>query len=146
MAKYRQSWLSYKVIPPGKIQVTGFRNSDSYSDVIRKAVEGLDIKSSPEKLKLIVSGGLVRNTHFQDGSEWNLGGFIKAIGGAQLRNKKTFGICVPVEELYDENENEYTLENEKTTSKRVKLTDSKPVSSKLCLIAIHVLEFYQWKF
>ena len=56
-------------MPPGKIQVTGFNNSDSYSDVLRKAAEGLDVKSSPEKLNLIVSGGLVKNTHFQDGSE-----------------------------------------------------------------------------
>lgn len=118
-------------MPPGKIQVTGFSNSDSYSDVIRRAAEGLDVKSSPEKLKLIVSGGLVKNTHFQDGSEWNLGGFIKAIGGAQLRNKKTFGICVPVEELYDEDECEKILESEKTTSKHAKSTVGKPPCSKL---------------
>ena len=84
MAKYRQTRLSYKLIPPGKIQVTGFCNSDSHSDVIRKAANGLDIKSSPEKLKLVVSGGLVKNTPFHDGSDWNLGDFIKAIGGSQL--------------------------------------------------------------
>ena len=118
-------------MPPGKFQVTGFSNNDSYSDVIRKAAEGLDIKSSPEKLKLIVSGGLVKNTHFQDGSEWNLGSFIKAIGGAQLRNKKTFGICVPVEELFDEMEGERVIENKNTASKRTKLTVSNPVCSKL---------------
>ena len=67
--------------------------------MINRAAQGLDITCSLDKLKLVVSGGLVKNTPFEDGSEWNLGEFINAIGGSQLRNKKMFGICVPLDEI-----------------------------------------------
>ena len=51
------------MVPPGKVQVPGFCNSDLYQDVITKGAKGLGITVSNENLSLIVSNGLTR--HFQ---------------------------------------------------------------------------------
>ncbi len=42
-----------------------------------------------------MSSGLVKNMPLSSGDPWTLGGFVKELGGAQVRGKRTFGVCVP---------------------------------------------------
>ena len=57
-AKYKRSGkFGYKMVPPGKMQVPGFCNSDLYQDVIAKGAKGLGITVCSENLSLIVSNG-----------------------------------------------------------------------------------------
>ena len=83
------------MMPPGKVQISGFCDTDNYTDVITKGAKGLHISANPESLKLLVSGGLVSNCPLQDGKEWTLGQYTIEIGGVQIRSKKIFGIYNP---------------------------------------------------
>ena len=49
------------MMPPGKMQVSGFCSNDSYNDVVRKGAKGLNITHPSDKLQFIVSNGLVTN-------------------------------------------------------------------------------------
>ena len=72
-AKYKQSGkFGYKMIPPGKVQVPGFCNSDLYQDVIANGAKGLRISVSNENLSLIVSNGLIRDAPLPSGNLWTL--------------------------------------------------------------------------
>ena len=52
-AKYERSGrFSYKMVPPGKVQVPGFSNSDSYNEVVSKGAKGLGVTTAPERLSL----------------------------------------------------------------------------------------------
>lgn len=95
-AKYERSGrFAYKMIPPGKIQVPGFSNSDTYQEVLAKGADGLGLTTSSECLKLIVSNGLIRNAPLPSGLPWTLGNYIHEFGGVQARGKRTFGIYMP---------------------------------------------------
>ncbi len=91
-ATFERSRFSYKMLPPGKVTVPGFCDDDTHQDVIDKAVKGLDIDSAKATF-LIMSNGLV-NTPLSNGKPWALGKFVTELGGAQVRGKRTFGICV----------------------------------------------------
>lgn len=80
------------MVAPGKIQISGFCDDDTYMDVVKKAANGLNLAADPSSLSLIVSNGLVTNTPLQSGNEWTLGEYTLEIGGVQSRSKKTFGI------------------------------------------------------
>ena len=55
-AKYERSGqFSYKMIPPGKVQVPGFSNNDQHLEVVPKGPKGLGITTSSDRLSLIVS-------------------------------------------------------------------------------------------
>ena len=85
------------MIPPGKVQIPGFSDEDSHQEVIDKAAKGLGIDPSTdhESLTLMMSKGLVKNLPLSNGKPWTLGSFVEQLGGAQVRGKRTFGICVP---------------------------------------------------
>lgn len=93
MAKYTRAKLSYKMLAPGRIQVPGFCNDDTYLDVVSKGAQGLGIGIDPQSLQLIVSNGLIRNVPLPSGRQWTLGNYTEEFGGVQARGKRTFGIC-----------------------------------------------------
>lgn len=92
------------MVPPGKVQVPGFKDSDSHIDVITKGAKGLGITTSPHRLSLIVSNGLVKDNPLSCGNLWTLGGYTAEFGGSKVRAKRTFGIYVPPDEIEDEDE------------------------------------------
>ena len=94
------------MMPPGRIQVPGFCDSDSYMEVISKGAKGLGIDSDPLQLSLIVSNGLVRNVSLPNGQPWTLGNYTIEFGGVQTRGKRTFGICVSDTEEVEEDADE----------------------------------------
>ena len=95
-AKYERSGqFSYRMIPPGKVQVPGFSNNDQYLEVVAKGAKGLGIATSPDRLSLIVSNGLIRDAPLPSGVPWILGNYVKEFGGVQARGKRTFGIFMP---------------------------------------------------
>ena len=96
--------FSYKMMPPGKVQVPGFCNTDMHRDIIMKGASGLGIDTSPDQLSLIVSNGLIRDALLPSGQQWTLGNYIDESGGVQARGKRTFGIFVPVDEEEEEEE------------------------------------------
>ena len=83
------------MMPPGRIQILGFSDADTYCDVIKKGAKGLNITAQPETLSLVVSNGLVTNAPLRDGREWTLGNYTLEIGGVSTQSKKTFGIYSP---------------------------------------------------
>jgi len=85
------------MMPPGKMQISGFTDDDTYSDVIAKGAKGLNITAPLHSLKLLLSGGLVSKSLFQDDKEWSLGQFTVEIGGVQIRSKKVFGLYIPMQ-------------------------------------------------
>lgn len=89
------------MLPPGKVQIPGFCDDDTYQDVITKAAKGLDIKTSAESLSLVMSSGLVKNMPLSNGKPWTLG-FVEELGGAQVWRKRTFGVCVPFDSSDEE--------------------------------------------
>lgn len=104
-AKYRRAGrFTYKMMPPGKVQVPGFCNTDVHRDVITKGASGLGIDTSPDQLTLIVSNGLIRDAPLPSGQQWTLGNYVDEFGGVQARGKRTFGILVPVDEEEEEEE------------------------------------------
>ena len=95
-AKYERSGrFSYKMIPPGKVQVPGFSNNNQCLEVVTKGAKGLGITTSPDRLSLIVSNGLICDAPLPSGAPWTLGNYVKEIGGVQARGKRTFGIFMP---------------------------------------------------
>lgn len=84
------------------MQISGFRDENTYQDVIQWGSLGLNIKGSLANFRLIVSGGLVANTQLQNNEPWSLGGYIDEIGGVSARCKKTFGIYLITEDDDDE--------------------------------------------
>ena len=73
IAQYRRAGrFSYQMMAPGKVQVSGFCDTDHYTEVVMKRAKGLNINANPESLQLLVSGGLVTNCLLQDGKEWTL--------------------------------------------------------------------------
>ena len=95
-AKYERSGrFSYRMIPLGKVQVPGFSNNDQYLEVVAKGAKGLGIATSPDRLSLIVSNGLIRDAPLPSGVPWTLGNYVKEFGGVQARVKRTFGIFMP---------------------------------------------------
>ena len=58
------------MIPPGKIQVPGFSNGNTYHEVLAKGARGLGLTTSPEHLSLIVSNGLIRDAPLPSGHSW----------------------------------------------------------------------------
>ena len=119
-AKYKRSGrFGYKMIPPGKVQVPGFCNSDLYQDVIAKGAKGLGISVSNENLSLIVSNGLIRDAPLPSGNPWTLGGYIKEFGGVQARGKRTFGIFMAFEDQEVESLEEFENQVRFSTHSRV---------------------------
>lgn len=106
-AKYMRSGrFSYKMMPPGKVQVPGFSNEDTHKDVITKGAKGLGVDVDVDSLSLIVSNGLVLNSPLPSGVPWTLGNYTREFGGVQARSKRTFGIYVPSDDSEDDNEDE----------------------------------------
>ena len=70
-----------------KVQVAGFADFHSYSEVVERASLGLGLEPSCNA-QLIVSGGLVKNGTLNNGAAWSLGEYIQEIGGKPARNKK----------------------------------------------------------
>ena len=87
------------MVPPGKVQVPGFCNSDLYHEVVAK---GLGITVPIKNLSLIVSNGLIRDMPLPSGKPWTLGNYTEEFGGVQARGKRTFGIFM----LFDSDEGE----------------------------------------
>ena len=85
------------MVPPGKVQVPGFCDSDNYLEVVRKGAEGLGIDVAPERLSLLVSNCLVRDASLASGKPWTLGNYTTEFGGVQVRGRRTFGIYVPMD-------------------------------------------------
>ncbi len=103
--------FSFRMLPPGKVQIPGFADDDSHVDVIDKAAKGLGINECTQSLSLMMSSGLVKNMPLSNGKAWTLGNFVEDFGGAQARGKKTFGICVP-----DDSDSEDTCTEESVYS------------------------------
>lgn len=94
--KYERSGrFSYKMVPPGKVQVPGFSNDDQYMEVLVKGAKGLGLTTSSDRLSLIVSNGLVRDAPLPSGIPWTLGNYVNEFGGVQARGKRTFGVFMP---------------------------------------------------
>ena len=83
------------MVAPGKVQISGFSDTDTYTEVVTKGAKGLNINANPESLQLLVSGGLVTNCPLRNRKEWTLGQYTIEIGGVQVRSKKIFGIYNP---------------------------------------------------
>ena len=47
---------------PGKVQVPGFSDDDTYRAVVTKVARGLGVNTNPARVSLIVSNGLVRDS------------------------------------------------------------------------------------
>ena len=58
-----------------KVQVAGFADFHSYSEVVERASLGLGLEPSCNA-QLIVSGGLVKNGTLNNGAAWSLGEYI----------------------------------------------------------------------
>ena len=112
-AKYEKAGrFSYRMLPPGKVQVPGFSNEDTYKDVLMKGAKGLGISARCDNISLLVSNGLVRDAPLPSGQSWTLGNYIAEFGGVQSRVKRTFGILMLIdeEEMGTEDEEVYTGE------------------------------------
>jgi len=69
-AKYRKvGRFSFKMMPPGKVQVPGFCNTDMHRDVITKGASRLGIDASPDQFSLIVSNGLIGDSPLPSGQQ-----------------------------------------------------------------------------
>lgn len=93
LCRYRRARYSY-LRTSANIQVPGFSDCDTYSDVVARGAQGLGITANIENLQLVVSGGVVNDSPLQGGESWTLGGYVKEMGGQAVRGKKTFGIHV----------------------------------------------------
>lgn len=92
-SRFRRGIKGYKKTTPN-IQVVGFTDEDSHSDVLEKAARGLGLKCDLDQLSLLCSGGMVIDSPLGNNS-WSLGEYIKQHGGTQNRSKKVWGICIP---------------------------------------------------
>ena len=76
------------MIPPGKVQVLGFSNADTYKEVIIKGANGLGMEASPARLSLIISNRLVLDSPLSSGLAWNLGNYTKSLVGCRLEERE----------------------------------------------------------
>ena len=97
------------MVPPGRIQVPGFEDKDTYLDVVSKAAKGLGLDVMIHRLSLVISNSLVKDTHLPSGKPWTLGNYTKEFGGSQARAKRTFGICVSEEETDSTSDDEFEV-------------------------------------
>lgn len=95
--RYRRAGFSY-VRTTTNVQVPGFTDDDTYSEVVERGARGLAIKTDIDELQLVVSGGVVNDCPLQGEEQWTLGRYVEEIGGQAVRGKKTFGIYLPVDE------------------------------------------------
>ena len=79
------------------IQVVGFCDTDTYTDVLEKAAKGLGLDTDASQCTLVCSGGVVREALIC-GKQWTLGEYIKYNGGTSNRSKKVWGLLVEEEE------------------------------------------------
>ena len=122
------------MLPPGKVQIPGFSDENSHQDVISRAARGLEINTSIDSLSLMMSNGLVKNTLLSNGKPWTLGGFVEELGGAQVRGKRTFGVCVPKELCSDEEGDLPEEEVSKLTDKYYNLLAAKDTKKNIFII------------
>ena len=95
------------MVPPGRIQIPGFENNDTYLQVVLKTVRGLGLEDIPNhRLSLIISNSLVKNKQLPSGNPWTLGNYTSEFGGPQARAKRTFGIYVSEEIDYSSSDDE----------------------------------------
>ena len=86
------------MVPPGRIQIPGFEDNDSYLQVVSKAARGLGLEDIPNHhLSLVISNSLVKDKQLPSGKPWTLGNYTREFGGLQARAKRTFGIYVSEE-------------------------------------------------
>ena len=123
--------FSYKMTPPGKVQVPGFCNTDTYQEIIAKGAQGLGIHAPTERLSLMVSNGLVRDAPLPGGQQWTLGNYTEEFGGVQARGKHTFGIFVSIE-VGEEKENKE--ENSESGDEKVRYPRLVVVQCKVCFV------------
>lgn len=127
------------MVPPGKIQVPGFANSDTYQEVTAKGAHGLGLRTSSEQLHLIVSNGLIRDAPLPSGLPWTLGNYVNEFGGVQARGKRTFGIYMPYD-VVDEEDN-YNDGEDVHTSK-MNSTSGTPVCYFSIVLILHKYFIY----
>ena len=86
------------MVPPGRVQIPGFENNDTYLQVVSKAARGLGLEDiSNRRLSLVISNSLVKDKHLPSGKPWTLGNYTSEFGGPQVRAKRTFGVYVSEE-------------------------------------------------
>ena len=86
------------MVPPGRVQIPGFENNDTYLQVVSKAARGLGLEDiSNHRLSLVISNSLVKDKQLPSGKPWTLGNYTNEFGGPQVRAKRTFGVYVSEE-------------------------------------------------
>ena len=75
------------------MQVVGFTDGDTYTDVMSKGAQALGVKCATSDLALVCSNGVVPNIPIC-GKQWNLGDYVLYNGGTQNRSK---GLLVPID-------------------------------------------------
>ncbi len=75
-------------------QVPGFKDSDTYKEVVARGARGLGIICGIDDLQFVVSGGVVIDSPLQGVEPWTLGAYVNEIGGQAARGKKAFGLCL----------------------------------------------------
>ena len=85
------------------MQIPGFKDEDTYDEVVERGARGLGIKNL-ENLQFVVSGVVVKNTPYENGEGWTLGGYVEGMGGQNVRGKKTFGLFIPDSDEEEEEE------------------------------------------
>jgi len=83
------------MVPPGRVQIPGFTDSDSHQDVVAKGAQALGINNPLHELSLL---SLVKDDDLPSGKPWTLGNYTAEFGVPQARGKQVFGIFVPFEE------------------------------------------------
>ena len=95
-AKFRQQLKGLRKTTTN-VQVVGFTDADTHSEVLAKRAKGLEVKCDPHFLALVCSSGIVPDTEIL-GHPWTLGEYIRINGGIQNRSKKTWRILVPIDD------------------------------------------------
>lgn len=76
------------------MQVVGFTDSDTHTDVLRRGAKGLGLNCDMDLLCLLCSGGMVLDVPLGD-KPWTLGEYTRQHGGSQNRSKRVWGIVIP---------------------------------------------------
>ena len=90
------------MVPPDRIQVPGFEESDDHFTVISKAAKGLGLDAPSHYLSLVISNSLVRDRELPSWKPWTLGNYTEEFGGPQARAKRIFRIYVEEPDSSDE--------------------------------------------
>ena len=101
-AKYRQQLKGLKKTT-ANVQVVGFTDADTHSEVLAKGAKGLGVKCDIKLLALVCSNGIVPDAEIC-GHPWTLGEYIHLHGGTQNMSKKTWGVLIPIDDgetIYD---------------------------------------------